>query len=381
MPLDAKYPSLAELRARAKQRLPHFVWEYLDSGTGADTAVARNRAALDRITLMPSILHGELDYDTSVEFLGFRYDMPVGIAPVGMSGLIWPDAERLLARSARKAGINYTLSTVASQTPEDLQSCIDENAWFQLYTPRDPEVRRDILRRAKVAGFKALVVTLDLPVGSRRERQARSGLTQPPKITPRIFAQCAIRPAWSIAMALNGMPRMRLIDDYAPKMTKGMTPNSHAGYQLRTSPDWHYLNATRDEWNGPLIVKGVLNVEDVKPLEKAGVDAIWVSNHGGRQFDGAPAAINVLPGIRAATKLPLVYDSGIAGGLDILRAVALGADLVMLGRGWHYALGALGREGPNHLAHVLREDLKSNMGQMGLKTVADSRNRVVASGV
>jgi L-lactate dehydrogenase (cytochrome) len=361
--------------------LPHFVWEFLDSGTGADTAVARNRAALDAITFMPSILHGELDPSTAVEFLGFSYDMPVGMSPVGMSGLIWPDAERLLARAATKAGAAYTLSTVASQTPEDLAPVIDDKAWFQLYTPRDTDVRRDMLRRAKAAGFAALVVTVDLPTGSRRERQVRSGLTQPPKITPRIFAQVAAKPAWGLAMAMNGMPRMRLIDDYSPKKTSGETPNKHAGYALRTSPDWDYLKDTRDEWDGPLIVKGVLNPADLAHLEAIGVDAIWVSNHGGRQFDGAPAAIDMLPGIRAATTLPLVYDSGIAGGLDILRAIALGADMVMLGRGWHYALGALGREGPDHLAHVLREDLKSNMGQMGLARVEEVRARLVSSPV
>lgn len=368
---------MLELRQRARRRLPHFVWEYLDSGTGQDRVLARNRAALDAIEFMPSILVGEVEADTSVEFLGVRHDMPVGVAPVGMSGLIWPDAERILAREAARAGIPYTLSTVASQTPEDVQSALGPHGWFQLYTPRDPEVRRDMLRRAKAAGFGTLVFTADLPVASRRERQIKSGLTQPPRITPRILAQVAMRPAWALAMAQSGMPRMRLIDDYAPKRTLGLTSNDHAGYHLRTSPDWDYLRATRDEWEGPLIVKGVLNEADLSGLEAAGVDAIWVSNHGGRQFDGAPSAIAMLPRIRAATTLPLVFDSGVEGGLDILRAVALGADMVMLGRGWHYALGALGPVGPRHLAQVLRADLLSCMGQMGLTHVAQVRGRMI----
>ena len=377
MTLDAKYPSLRDLRARAKCRLPHFVWEFLDSGTGTESSLKRIRARLDAIELMPSILHGEIETSTKTEFLGETYDLPVGVSAVGMSGLIWPDAERILARSAAKANIPYSLATVASQTPEDVQSALGPHAWFQLYPPRDPEIRADMLRRAENAGFKTLVLTADVPTGSRRERQVRSGLTQPPKLTPRILAQVAIRPAWALGMAQRGMPRMRMIDDYAPKKTKGMTLNKHACYMMRTSPDWDYLRALREMWKGKLIVKGVLDVKDVKPLEKEGVDAIWVSNHGGRQFDGAPSAIDLMPGIRAATSLPLIFDSGVEGGLDILRAIALGADLVMLGRGWHYALAALGREGPAHLAHILSEDLHSNMGQLGITTLKEVCNRVV----
>lgn len=374
MNLDAAYPSLPDLRARARRRLPHFVWEYLDSGTGADRVVRRNRAALDAIEFMPAVLRGEVAASTEIDFLGAKLGLPVGMAPVGMSGLIWPDAERILARAAARAGIPFTLSTVASQTPEDVASALGDHAWFQLYPPRDPDVRRDMLRRASAAGFDTAVLTVDLPAASRRERQIRSGLTQPPKLTPRILAQVAIRPAWAWGMMMQGMPRMRLIDDYAPG-TKGLTLNNHAGYQLRTVPDWQYLQAMRDEWGGKLIVKGVLDVSDVGSLEAAGVDAIWVSNHGGRQFDGAPNGIEKLPEIRAETQLPIVFDGGVEGGLDVLRAVAMGADLVMLGRGWHYALGALGQHGPDHLVHILKSDLLSNMGQMALSGVFDVRGK------
>ncbi|MEO0750263.1 MAG: alpha-hydroxy acid oxidase [Pseudomonadota bacterium] len=378
MTLDATYPALSDLRARAKRRLPHFVWEYLDSGTGADRVVARNRAALDAIDFMPAILRGEVAASTQISFLDATFDMPVGVAPVGMSGLIWPDAERLLARAAATAAIPYTLSTVASQTPEDVAPALGPHAWFQLYPPRDPEIRRAMLRRARDAGFTTAVLTVDLPAPSRRERQIRSGLTQPPKLSPRILAQVARRPAWAMAMAAKGMPRMRLIDDYAPG-TKGLTLNNHAGYHLRTVPDWDYLHAMRDEWQGPLIVKGVLDARDVAPLEAAGVDALWVSNHGGRQFDGAPVGLEMLPTIRAATALPIVFDGAVEGGLDILRAIARGADLVMLGRGWHYALGALGPRGPDHLAHILKADLLSNMGQMALSEVPQVRDATIIS--
>jgi L-lactate dehydrogenase (cytochrome) len=175
-------------------------------------------------------------------------------------------------------------------------------------------------------------------------------------------------------MAKMGMPRMRLIDGYADKAT-GLSSTEHVGYLLRTSPDWTYLQALREAWDGPLVVKGVMDARDVKPLEAAGVDGIWVSNHAGRQFDAAPASIDVLPAIRAETKLPVIFDSGVEGGLDICRAVALGADFVMLGRAWHYALGALGAKGPDHLVDLLRRDLLANMGQMGAKTLTDLPQR------
>ncbi|GAB4285024.1 MAG: FMN-dependent L-lactate dehydrogenase LldD [Roseovarius sp.] len=377
MSLASRYPALSDLRARARARLPRFVWEFLDSGTGAETAAARNRAALDRVLLMPSILHGEIAAETAVSFLGARYELPVGIAPVGMSGLVWPDAERHLARAAAAAGIPYCLSTVASRRPEDLRDVIGAHGWFQLYPPRDPEIRADMLRRARAAGFATLVLTVDVPVASRRERLLRSGLTQPPRLTPRLLAQIAIRPAWAWGMARHGLPRMRLIEDYAPHRP-GLSATAHAGYMLRTSPDLDYLRWLREHWRGPLIVKGVLDPEAARGLEAEGVDALWVSNHAGRQFDGGPASIEALAGIRAASALPLIFDSGVEGGLDILRAFALGADLVMMGRGWHHALAALGPRGPGHLAALLRADLVANMGQLGLGHPAQARARLLA---
>jgi L-lactate dehydrogenase (cytochrome) len=314
--------------------------------------------------------------DLSVTLFGQTHPLPVGIAPVGMSGLIWPEAEHHLARAATALGIPYTLSTVATVRPEDVGPHLDGRGWFQMYPPRDEGIRADMLRRAREAGFSVLVLTVDVPVASRRERQVRSGLTTPPKLTPRLLAQVAMRPVWAMGMAGKGLPRMRLIDDYAGAV-KGLPSTRHAGYLLRTSPDWNYLRWLRAHWRGPLIVKGVTRAEDAEALEKEGVDAIWISNHAGRQFDAAPATIEALPGVRAATRLPVILDGGIEGGLDILRAIALGADFVMMGRGWHYALGALGAAGPAHLVEILTEDLKANMGQLGTARLLDVRARLL----
>lgn len=383
MDLHSTYPAISDLRTAAKRRIPHFAWEYLDSATGNEATKARNRAKLDEVLMMPSILHGEMVPDLSVNLLGQTLPLPFGIAPVGMSGLIWPDAERLLASNAAKLGIPYTLSTVATRTPEDVAPHLGAQGWFQMYPPRDDGIRSDMLARAKSAGFHTLVLTVDVPVASRRERQLRGGLQQPPKLTPRLLAQVAMCPNWAIGTATLGMPRMRLMDSYADHVkgqTEGLSSTAHVGYLLRTSPDWYYLTDLRAEWDGPLIVKGVLNVADVARLESAGVDAIWLSNHAGRQFDAAPAPIEILQHVRAATKLPLIFDSGIEGGLDILRALALGADFVMLGRAWHYALGALGEKGPAHLADMLKSDLAANMGQIGAQRLSDVPKTILTSG-
>jgi len=373
----AKYPAISDLRAHAKRRIPHFVWEYLDSGTGTEQTLRRNRAKLDEVLLMPSVLHGEFEPDLSTNFLGKTLPLPFGIAPIGMSGLIWPDAERLLAKASAHDNIPYTLSTVTTQVPERVGPHTGEHAWFQFYPPRDPDIRADMLKRAKASGFSTLVVTLDVPVASRRERQTRGGLTHPPRLSPRLALQAARCPVWLNGIRKTGMPTMKLVDDYAEQKTR-LPSNQHVGYLLRTSPDWDYLKAVRDAWDGPMVVKGILDPEDPPKLEAFGADGIWVSNHAGRQFDAAPATIEQLPVIRAATKLPIVFDSGIESGLDILRAIALGADFVMLGRAFHYGLGAMGADGPAHVVDILRKDLISCMGQLGTHRLADLKAKLVA---
>ncbi len=375
MILDATHPALDDLRKSARKRIPHFVWEYLDSATGDEATQQRNRAELDKVLLKPSVLHGEFTADLSTTLMGRSYPLPFGIAPIGMSGLIWPDAECTLARLAASQGIPYGLSTVASQTPETLAPHIGDQGWFQLYPPRDPEIRTDILNRARDAGFHTLVLTVDVPVASRRERQTRSGLTNPPRLTPRLLAQVARCPTWAMGTLKHGMPRLRLMESYQ-KSTAALSSTEHIGYLLRTSPDWDYLRELRDEWGGDLVVKGVLNADDAQRLQSEGVDAVWVSNHAGRQFAGAPASITALPQIRKAVgpDYPLIFDSGINGGLDILRAIALGADFVMLGRAFHYGLGAFGAKGAAHVVQILTQDMQSNMGQIGAKSLKELPN-------
>lgn len=376
MDLDTTHPAIADLRRSARRRIPGFVFEYLDSATGdREVGVQTNRAGLDAVHVLPSILHGELAPDLETRFLGQGFSRPFGIAPVGMSGLIWPNAERLLASAAAQARIPYTLSTVATRVPEEVGPVAGDMGWFQLYPPADPAIRDDILNRARLSGFTALVMTVDVPADSRRERQRRANLTIPPKITPRMIAQMALNPSWALGMAKYGRPSLKLAESYVQK--SGATSYmAHAGKAIRGAPDWDYLKAVRANWDGPLMVKGVLRPEDALRLRDMGVDGIWVSNHSARQFEGGPAAITQLPKIRAAVgpDCPLIYDSGIEGGLDILRAVGMGADFVMLGRAWHFALAGLGPAGVRHLIHILTEDLVTNMQMCGISDLHSFRD-------
>jgi L-lactate dehydrogenase (cytochrome) len=378
MDLHSKYPALGDLKARARRRIPHFVWEYLDSATGLEAGAARNRTALDAVLFRPAALRGEIAPSLQSTFLGRDYPAPFGIAPLGMSGLIWPGAEHILSAFAAQAGIPYCVSTVATVLPEDLAGTVGEQGWFQMYPPKSAEVRDDMLRRAREAGFHTLVLTVDVPAASRRERQTRGGLVQPPRLTRRLLAQVARCPAWSLGIAARGMPRMRLMDSYAEGLAKGPLPSTaHVGYLLRAAPDWDYVAALRDAWDGPLILKGVCEPEVAARADTEGVDAVWVSTHAGRQFDGAPGAAQVLPEVRRATDLPIIFDSGVESGLDVIRALALGADFVMMGRAWHYALGALGRAGPDHWMEILTRDMESNMAQIGARRLEDLGGRLM----
>ncbi len=365
-----RYPSVAYLRERARQRIPYFAWEYLESGTGLETGIARNREALDNICITPRFMRGDVRPELTTRLFGRDYKAPFGVAPVGATGLMWPGGEAVLARAARDNGLAYCLSTVACETPETIGPIAGESGWFQLYPFDDREAEADLVDRAERSGFGVLVVTVDVPVSSTRERQRRAGLSRDKGGISRI-AQVLARPPWALAVARRGMPGFPTIQPYVGKVF-GVSLSEYVAKNLG-KVDLDHLKALRDRWKGPLVVKGLLAEEDVEACIKLGVDGIVVSNHGARQLDAAPASIDALRRIApvAKGKTAILFDSGIRTGLDIVRALALGADFVLAGRAFMYGIAALGDSGGEVVVNLLRNDLENNMIQLGCTRVEE----------
>jgi L-lactate dehydrogenase (cytochrome) len=283
---------------------------------------------------------------------------------------MWPNLEIILAKTGNRRNIPYNLSTVAAETPERVGAHIGENGWFQLYTPSSKPQRERLLTRAKDSGFKVLVVTCDIPIPSRRERTKRAGLQTPPRITPRFIWQGLTHPAWTLATLRRGMPRLRTIED-TPDFKKMMSVEKFVPSQVSSNLSWETFKEIRDSWDGPLVLKGVMHPEDADKAIALGADGIQVSNHGARQFDAAPAAIDVLPEItrRVNGRAKIIFDSGIRSGLDIMKALNMGADFVFCGRAFLYGVGALDKYGGEHVYEILNGGLQNAMIQLGVETI------------
>ncbi len=378
---DDRYPAISDLSKKAKSKMPFFAWEYLDSGTGEEAAMHRNTDALNAITIMPHFMKGSITSDITTELFGKTFSAPIGIPPIGYTSLMWPGAEQILAKTARDKNIPHCLSTMASDTPENCGPISGDNGWFQLYPPRDQEIRKDLLKRAKDCGYHTLVVTCDVPAPSMRERQRRAGISIPPKLTPTILYRILMRPEWALKTLQRGKPSFAVMEKYVGDGNNLNFNNivDFVGQELGGCLDWTYLKEVRDLWDGPLVLKGVMDVNDAKQAVKCGCDGVWVSNHGGRQFEAAPAAIDVLADIKRAIgkDAKILFDSGCRNANDILRAIALGADFVFLGRPFVYGVGALAEKGGDHVYDLLVADLHNNMHQLGIETLAEVKKREV----
>lgn len=367
-----QYPAIQDLEAKAKKRLPFVAWEYLNTGTGRESLTKRNIEIFDSINFTPRFCKGILQPNIETSILGQSFKAPFGIAPVGLTGLMWPKAEVILAKTAKKYQIPFSLSTVATETPETVGQHVGNMGWFQLYPPRDRELRRKILQRAKDNGFHTLLVTADVPMASRRERTKRAGMQMPPKITPQLVWQGITHPTWTLKTLQRGLPTLRTIESYtAYKNMKFVS--GFVGNRLGGTLSWEYCQELREEWDGALVLKGVLHPKDAEKAVEVGFDGIVVSNHGGRQFDGAFTSIEALPDIVKAVKgkTTILFDSGLRTGLDIMRALSLGAEFVLLGRAFLYGVGALGHHGGDHVVEILMDDLKNNMVQLGVESIAE----------
>jgi len=367
-----RYPSIDDMVRLARQRIPFLSWEYLESGTGDEYALDRNRQGFRNVVITPGIMNGEIFPNLSTKLLGREYRAPFGIAPVGLTGLMWPGAEYMLARTAAQYQIPYILSTVATQTPESIGPLVGEMGWFQLYPPRERAIWSDLLNRAKDNGFHTLVVTADVPVPSRRERTKRAGLRMPPETTGKMVWDTLTHPHWLRGILKYGQPRLKTVEKYTEDKSRAAVAQ-YVNDQLGGTLSWDYLAELRNAWDGDIILKGILDPDNARKAVDAGVDGIIVSNHGGRQFDAAPASIDVLPEIVEAVgdQTSILFDSGITNGMDIIKALHLGADFVFLGRAFIYGLAALGEHGATHVCEILKDEMKNCMLQMGISEISD----------
>lgn len=373
--LERRFPDAAALEAAALPRMPGFVRGYMAGGIGAEVGLARNRAALDAVTLMPRYLTEDLVPNLRVEVAGVGWAAPFGVAPLGLGGLIWPGAEEAIARAAARGGIGHVLSTFATTGVETMGRLAGPGAAFQLYPPADAGMEADLIARAKESGYRVLVVTIDIPGRTRRRRDIMSGLVVPPRFTARTWAEVAAHPRWALGMARRGVPVFENFARYYPRDGGAAAAAEYIGHVMhgRITPD--RLARLRAAWPGPFVVKGVLDPEEAATCLALGADGVVVSNHGGRQLDAAPAAPEVLPAIRArlGEEALILADGGVRSGLDIARMLALGADAVLVGRPFLHAAAAAGARGPAHLVAVLKDELATTMIQLGCRTLGELR--------
>ena len=354
--------SSADARRIARRRLPWMVFDYIDGAAGTETGAARNRAAFDALEFRPRVLRDVSKRDLSVPLFGGTAGAPFGISPMGMCNLSGPGADMMLARLAARENVPLGVSTVASTAMEPLIETAEGNAWFQLYFSGDGAGTFKLVERAKAAGYKTIILTVDVPEVGRRPRELRHGFTMPFKIGPKQFIDFALHPQWSLNALFKGRPQMANFD---------MPGFEFDRKESRAKADWDTLKKLRDMWPGALVVKGVLDTEDAVMMRDAGVDAVQVSSHGARQLESAPSPIRMLREIRAAVgpDYPLFFDTGLRSGEDVVKAYALGANFTFLGRIMQFAIAAGGEEGLQRLWEVLCEETSITMAQIGTTTL------------
>ena len=378
--LRRRFPAVAYLRERARRRLPRFAFEYLDGGAGTGMGIARNRAALDAVEVVPRYGVLERSPTTDAMIFGRAYAAPFGVAPVGGPGVAWPGADAVLAGAAQRARIPYVLGNLGGIAIEEAAEIAPDVLWFQLYrfARNDHAIGLDLVDRAQAAGVHALVMTLDVPVRTTRPREVAAGVTTPFRPDARMITEILRSPAYLAALARRGQPRFASLRRYAGE---GLGIDAMARFvknEVFGTFTWDEVARYRDRWRGPLVVKGLLHPGDAERAIALGADGIIVSNHGGRQVEALPAPVDALPGIVAVAKAraAIMMDSGVCSGLDVVRTIALGADATFAGKAFLWALGALGDQGPAYLVSLMAAEMAEALGQIGASCMADARSAV-----
>jgi L-lactate dehydrogenase (cytochrome) len=369
VPALARCHSIGDLRRLARRRLPAAALGYLEGGGEDEWTLRRNREAFGEVELVPRVLRGVNEPDTRTTVLGTRMPLPLALSPIGSPRMFHHDGELAAARAARHAGLPYGVSTLATQPLEAIAEAAEGSAlWFQLYLWGDRSAARKLVTQARAAGYRALLLTADTAVRSKRERELRHGIVLPnPELTLRTVVNGARHPAWAwhfLTSPALGFPNLSM---------NGPTSRQRLTEMFDGTVDWADLDWIRQEWDGPIALKGVLSPGDARRAADEGVDAVIVSNHGGRQMDHVPAALEALPGIADAVgdRVEVLFDSGIRRGSDIVTALALGARAVLVGRAHLYGLAAAGEAGVRHAIDILADELRTSMALCGAATLAD----------
>ena len=379
--INYKYPSVDDLRSRAKAKIPKFAFEYLDGGCNNDVNLKKNPSRIREVELKPKYLVDYTPATLKTELFGHQYDAPFGISPIGLQGLMWPKSPEILAKAAFDHNIPFVLSTVTTASIESISEITEGRAWFQLYHPAEERVTKDILKRAEAAHCPVLVILADVPSFGYRPRDIRNGLSMPPKMTISNIISAMKRPHWALNTLINGQPSFETLKPYMPK---NLNLNELATFMDATFSgrlDEDKIKRIRDLWKGKLVLKGAESIDDVEIAYRLGLDGVIISNHGGRQVDVGQATIDSLKSIAPIykNKLKIMMDSGIRGGADVARVMAHGADFTFMGRTFMYGVSALGKQGGNHTISMLKAQLNQVMEQLSCADVHDLKDKLVKS--
>ena len=376
---NPRYPSIEDLRAKAKKRIPKFAFEYLEGGCNEDISLHKNTDELRKIEMKPRYLVPFETADLKTELFGHHYDAPFGISPIGLQGLMWPKSPEILAKAAFEHNIPFVLSTVTTSSIETIAKITEGQAWFQLYHPAEDKVTKDLIKRISAVDCPVLIILSDVPSFGFRPRDIRNGLAMPPRLTLQNIIRVMKRPEWAIRTLINGQPNFEVLKPYMPKNLnlKQLAKFMDATFEGRLNED--KVKRLRDMWKGKLVIKGVQSESDVKTAIRLGLDGIIISNHGGRQVDMGQATITSLQTIvpKYKDQIKIMMDSGIRGGADISRAISSGADFTFLGRSFMYGVSALGRKGGDHTISILKAQLTQVMEQMCCETPYQLRKNLI----
>ena len=371
--INSKYPSVQDLRQKAERKIPKFAFEYLDGGCNEDVNLHKNTSDIREVELLPYYLRNHIKSDMKTELFGHTYDAPFGIAPVGLQGLMWPNAPEILAKAAFDHNIPFILSTVTTSSIERIAEITEGQAWFQLYHPTEDSMRDAIIKRADAAGCPVLVILCDVPSFGFRPRDIRNGLAMPPKMSVKNILQIMTKWEWALKTLVHGQPSFETLKPYMPKNLDLKQLGNFMNQTFSGRLNEEKIKPIRDMWKGKLVLKGVANEADAEVAVRLGLDGIIVSNHGGRQLDAGESTIKPLVRIAKeyGDQIKVMMDSGLRSGPDIARTLASGAEFTFMGRSFMYGVAALGSQGGNHTISLLKTELQQVMEQICCENVQD----------